>query len=43
MDEAVWRAFQHGDFDDMLDKLAVPTMNFRHFAILVMEQYSGAD
>ena len=30
MDEAVWKAFQHGDFDDMLDKLAVTTMNFRH-------------
>ena len=30
MDEAVWKAFQHADFDDMLDKLAVPTMNFRH-------------
>jgi hypothetical protein len=30
MDEAVWKAFQNGDFDDMLDKLALPTMNFRH-------------
>jgi hypothetical protein len=41
MDEAVWKAFQHGDFDDMLDKLAVTTMNFRHFTTIVSTEISG--
>ncbi len=43
MDEAVWKAFQHGDFNDMLDKLAVTTMNFRHLTFIVSTEISDAD
>ena len=30
MDKAIWAYFQSGNFDDMLDRLSVISMNFRH-------------